>query len=49
MRQALWAVCAAAALIAGCAMEPRQDGGIVGTGNRTDCEEAAKKDDACRR
>ena len=45
MNQAgFWAACAAAALIAGCAMEPRQDGGIVGTGNRIECDEQVAKD-----
>jgi len=28
----------AAAVIAGCASAPGMDGGIVGTGNRVDCE-----------
>jgi hypothetical protein len=30
-------------LIAGCAVAPSSDGGIVGTGNRIDCEDLLKK------
>jgi hypothetical protein len=39
-----FAACIAAILIAGCAATPRSDGGIVGTGNRIDCEEHIRKD-----
>lgn len=35
-------LCMAISLVAGCATEPRSDGGIVGTGNRPDCEEVRK-------
>jgi hypothetical protein len=38
------AACIAAFSIAGCAVAPSSDGGIVGTGNRIDCEEQVKKD-----
>lgn len=34
----------AAVFIAGCASSPGIDGGIVGTGNRVDCEPQAGKD-----
>jgi hypothetical protein len=60
----LLAVYAAAVLIAGCAAAPREapapsqspapreDGGIVGTGNRSDCEaqpkEGARRRDDCQ-
>ena len=37
------AVLAFTVFIAGCATAPREDGGIVGTGNRIDCEELLKK------
>ena len=43
-RAGFWIACAAAALIAGCAAAPREDGGIVGTGNRPECEEQVRKD-----
>jgi hypothetical protein len=32
----------AAILLGGCAAAPKEDGGIVGTGNRIDCEQARK-------
>jgi hypothetical protein len=39
--------------LAACATAPEMDGGIVGTGNRIDCEALAKKDaplpEECRR
>lgn len=34
----------AATVIAGCASAPDMDGGIVGTGNRLDCEPRTGKD-----
>jgi hypothetical protein len=37
------AVCIAVASIGACATAPDIDGGIVGTGNRIDCEALAKK------
>jgi len=41
------------ALLGACATGPEMDGGIVGTGNRIDCEALAKKDgplpEECRR
>jgi hypothetical protein len=40
----LTAMLAMSALLAGCAAAPREDGGIVGTGNRIDCEEQVRKD-----
>jgi hypothetical protein len=42
---AFWAaaLCAVAAAMGGCATAPSSDGGIVGTGNRPDCEAAARK------
>jgi hypothetical protein len=42
-RSALLALCIAILALAGCASEPRMDGGIVGTGNRTDCPAAAEE------
>jgi len=36
----------AVGLIAGCAPGPSIDGGIVGTGNRMDCEPQTRKDGA---
>jgi hypothetical protein len=33
-----------AVLIGGCAPAPSSDGGIVGTGNRIDCQEQVRKD-----
>ncbi len=36
--------CIAVVSIAGCAVGPNIDGGIVGTGNRMDCEPQTKKD-----
>ena len=45
MRQrAALAACIAALSMAGCAVAPSSDGGIVGTGNRIDCEEQVRKD-----
>jgi hypothetical protein len=41
-----FAACVAAILIGGCAAAPRSDGGIVGSGNRIDCEEQVRKDGA---
>jgi hypothetical protein len=38
------AMCIAVASIAACGVSPGIDGGIVGTGNRMDCEPQAKKD-----
>ena len=35
------AACIAAILVAGCAAAPRSDGGIIGSGNRIDCEDQA--------
>jgi hypothetical protein len=35
--------CIVLATVAGCASSPESDGGIVGTGNRIDCEALAKK------
>ena len=43
-RAAPWAAAVVALLITGCAAAPREDGGIVGTGNRSDCEEPVRKD-----
>jgi hypothetical protein len=45
-RRSLWAVatCIVVVTIAGCASSPEIDGGIVGTGNRIDCEALAKKE-----
>ena len=42
----LWAVaaCIAAMSITACSVAPGIDGGIVGTGNRVDCEAQVKKD-----
>lgn len=37
------AVLAFTAFLAGCATAPREDGGIVGTGSRIDCEDLVKK------
>ena len=38
-----------AIMIAGCAAQPRMDGGIVGSGNRIDCEEQANRNkDECK-
>ena len=42
-RKRLTAILAMSALLAGCAAAPREDGGIVGTGNRIDCEEQVRK------
>ena len=45
-RRSLWAVatCIAVVSAAACAVSPGIDGGIVGTGNRIDCEALAKKE-----
>jgi hypothetical protein len=45
-RRILWSVpaCIVLATVAGCASSPESDGGIVGTGNRVDCEALAKKE-----
>jgi hypothetical protein len=37
-------LCIAAGAIAGCAAAPGIDGGIVGTGNRIECESQTKTD-----
>jgi hypothetical protein len=44
-RRIPWAIaaCIVLATLAGCASSPESDGGIVGTGNRIDCEALAKK------
>ena len=49
MRNRLWcrlswtiAVCITSLSVSSCSVAPRMDGGIVGTGNRTDCEAQAK-------
>jgi len=36
-------ICVAIVSIAGCAANPRSDGGIVGTGNSVDCQTQMKK------
>ncbi|HJY75401.1 MAG TPA: hypothetical protein VKE95_02160 [Burkholderiales bacterium] len=36
-------LCIAVLSLAGCAAAPRSDGGIVGTGNRIDCEALRKE------
>lgn len=38
------ALCIVAASISSCAVGPGMDGGIVGTGNRVDCDAKMKKD-----
>ena len=38
--------CFAVVSLGACATGPEMDGGIVGTGNRIDCEALAKKDAA---
>jgi hypothetical protein len=45
-RRIPWAVaaCIVLATVAGCAASPESDGGIVGTGNRIDCEALAKRE-----
>jgi hypothetical protein len=46
------AVSIAAISMTACSVAPSIDGGIVGTGNRVDCEAQAKKDrtpEECRR
>lgn len=42
----LWALvmCVAAIWMTACSVSPGIDGGIVGTGNRVDCDTQAKKD-----
>jgi len=40
------AMCTVTALITACASTSYNDGGIVGTGNRTNCETQPKKDGA---
>jgi hypothetical protein len=37
------AICLAALCIAGCAVSPDSDGGIVGSGNRIDCDALPKR------
>jgi hypothetical protein len=37
-RRGLCAAMACIAFVSGCAVSPQSDGGIVGTGNRIDCE-----------
>lgn len=56
MRNAIFWIAAAIAAVStsGCATAPEMDGGIVGTGNRPDCEAMARKDPSslppeCRR
>ena len=59
MRNALWCrlrLIGAAGIVAtamtACSVAPSMDGGIVGTGNRIDCEKLAKKSEMpeeCRR
>jgi hypothetical protein len=39
-----FAMCIAAIVLTACSAAPRIDGGIVGTGNRVDCEAQTKKD-----
>jgi hypothetical protein len=39
-------VCIAVAAVAACSSAPGIDGGIVGTGNRIDCENQTRKDGA---
>ena len=44
-RRSAWTLaCIALLTMGGCASSPESDGGIVGTGNRIDCEALAKKD-----
>jgi hypothetical protein len=38
--KAFWMASIAAWVMGGCAVAPQSDGGIVGTGNRPDCEQA---------
>jgi hypothetical protein len=40
----LLAAAVAAAGLASCALEPRSDGGIVGSGNRPECEPRTRSD-----
>jgi hypothetical protein len=37
--RAFWMASIAAVVMGGCAVAPQSDGGIVGTGNRPDCEQ----------
>jgi hypothetical protein len=36
--RAIWMASISAVVMGGCAVAPQNDGGIVGTGNRPDCE-----------
>lgn len=44
-RSILWAVmtCISGIWLTACSLSPRVDGGIVGTGNRVDCEAERRK------